>query len=70
MVLCIADDGRGGAIAPGNGLSGMRERIEAIGGRLRVDSNARGTRVEARLPLRPLAPAIDPPAPDVAAAAA
>ncbi len=70
MVLCIADDGRGGAIAPGNGLSGMRERIEAIGGRLRVDSNARGTRVEARLPLPPSAAAIDPLAPDVAAAAA
>ena len=51
-VLRIDDDGRGGAIAPGNGLSGMRERIEALGGQLRVDSApARGTRVEARLPL-------------------
>jgi two-component system sensor histidine kinase DesK len=52
VVLRIDDDGRGGAIAPGNGLCGMRERIEALGGRLRVDSAPRrGTRVEARLPL-------------------
>ena len=52
MVLRIVDDGRGGAIVPGNGLNGMRERIEALGGRLRVDSSAgQGTRIEARLPL-------------------
>jgi two-component system sensor histidine kinase DesK len=52
VVLHIVDDGRGGAIVPGNGLGGMRERIEALGGRLRIDSGAgRGTRIEARLPL-------------------
>ena len=52
VVLRVDDDGRGGAIAPGNGLCGMRERIEALGGRLRVDSAPkRGTRIEARLPL-------------------
>jgi len=51
-VLRIVDDGRGGAIVPGNGLGGMRERIEALGGRLRIDSGmGRGTRIEARLPL-------------------
>lgn len=51
-VLRIVDDGRGGAIVPGNGLGGMRERIEALGGRLRIDSGSgRGTRIEARLPL-------------------
>jgi two-component system, NarL family, sensor histidine kinase DesK len=51
VVLRIRDDGRGGAIAPGNGLCGMRERIEALGGRLRVESTSgRGTCVEARLP--------------------
>ena len=37
---------------PGNGLSGMRERIEAVRGRLRVDAGAgQGTRIEARVPL-------------------
>jgi two-component system sensor histidine kinase DesK len=52
IVLRVIDDGRGGTIVPGNGLSGMRERIEALGGRLRVDSTpARGTTVEASLPL-------------------
>ena len=51
-VLRIVDDGRGGAIVPGNGLGGMRERIEALGGQLRVDSGRdRGTRIEARVPL-------------------
>ncbi|HEY7871245.1 MAG TPA: sensor histidine kinase, partial [Rudaea sp.] len=43
-LLSIADDGRGGAIVPGNGLSGMRERLAAIGAELRVDSGrGRGT---------------------------
>jgi two-component system sensor histidine kinase DesK len=52
VVLRIVDDGRGGAIVPGNGLGGMRERIEALGGQLRVDSGSgRGTRIEARVPL-------------------
>jgi len=49
--LQVSDDGRGGAIVPGNGLSGMRERIEALGGQLRIDSGADGTRVDARIPL-------------------
>ena len=52
VVLRISDDGRGGAIAPGNGLGGMRERVEALGGRLVVDSvRGRGTVGEAWLPL-------------------
>ena len=51
-VLRISDDGRGGAIVPGNGLSGMRERLEALRGSLRIDAaQGRGTRVEARVPL-------------------
>ena len=50
--LRIEDDGRGGAIVPGNGLCGMRERIESLGGRLRVDATTgQGTRVEVTLPL-------------------
>ena len=52
VLLRVSDDGCGGAIAPGNGLDGMRERVEALGGRLRVDSaRGRGTVVEAWLPL-------------------
>ena len=51
-VLRIVDDGRGGAISPGNGLAGMRERIEALGGRMRIDSRkGEGTRIEVRVPL-------------------
>ena len=51
-VLRITDDGRGGAIIPGNGLAGMRERLEGLHGSLRIDGGpGRGTRVEARVPL-------------------
>jgi two-component system, NarL family, sensor histidine kinase DesK len=51
-VLRIVDDGRGGAIVPGNGLAGMRERLEGLHGSLRIDAGpGRGTRVEARVPL-------------------
>ncbi|MEO7934887.1 MAG: ATP-binding protein, partial [Dokdonella sp.] len=45
--LCIDDDGRGGSINAGNGLIGMRERVEALGGRLRIDSvRGKGTKIE------------------------
>jgi two-component system sensor histidine kinase DesK len=36
--LQIADDGRGGDIVPGNGLTGMRERLATIEADVRVDS--------------------------------
>lgn len=50
--LCISDDGRGGVTADGNGLSGMRDRVHALGGDLRVESprNA-GTKLFVRVPL-------------------
>jgi two-component system sensor histidine kinase DesK len=52
LVLAIEDNGRGGAIVPGNGLSGMRERLSAIGAELRVLSErGRGTTVTASLPM-------------------
>ena len=45
--LRIEDDGRGSSIVAGNGLKGMRERVEALGGRLRIDSvRDKGTRLE------------------------
>ncbi|MGO1892822.1 MAG: sensor histidine kinase [Luteimonas sp.] len=51
-VLRIKDDGRGGALVPGNGLAGMRERLEAARGSLRIGPGVEhGTCVEARLPL-------------------
>ena len=50
----IADDGCGGADpASGTGLRGLADRVEALGGRLRIDSPpGAGTRIRAELPLR------------------
>jgi signal transduction histidine kinase len=48
----VGDDGRGGAEPEGSGLLGLRDRVEALEGRLRVDSPpGAGTRVVAELPL-------------------
>jgi two-component system sensor histidine kinase DesK len=52
LALSISDDGRGSSIKPGNGLTGMRERIEQLGGRLNVDSTPGvGTRLRIWLPI-------------------
>lgn len=49
--LRIADDGRGGIGRAGNGLSGMRERLEALGGSLEIESaGGTGTRLRLRIP--------------------
>ena len=49
--LQIEDDGRGGAIVPGNGLTGMRERLATIDAELRVESQkGRGTVVRVSMP--------------------
>jgi two-component system sensor histidine kinase DesK len=49
--LCVEDDGRGGTIRPGNGLEGMRERLQVLGGSLRIEpAPGRGTRLLAELP--------------------
>ncbi len=52
IALDIRDDGRGhGAVVFGNGLSGMRERLQALGGSLQVERNsAGGVQVLALLP--------------------
>jgi signal transduction histidine kinase len=49
----VRDDGAGGAdVSKGSGLQGLGDRVEAVGGRLRVLSAAgRGTQVEAEIPL-------------------
>jgi signal transduction histidine kinase len=52
LVVAIADDGIGGAdAADGSGLRGLNDRVEALGGRLRVVSaRGAGTTVTAELP--------------------
>jgi two-component system sensor histidine kinase DesK len=47
----IQDDGRGGGAVEGNGLRGMRERIEALGGTLERQ-NSVGTRLSIEFPLK------------------
>jgi two-component system, NarL family, sensor histidine kinase DesK len=47
--LVVEDDGRGGVRAEGNGLRGMRERIESLGGRFAIDGT-QGTRLTIELP--------------------
>jgi len=52
VVLEISDDGVGGVRAEGNGLTGMRERIESAGGRLLVESpKDGGTQLRIELPM-------------------
>ena len=57
LTVEIADNGRGiqpAAGQPGFGLTGMRERIDALGGSLELGSPAGGgTRIRASLPLPP-----------------
>lgn len=51
LVLRVQDDGRGCAPLPGNGLTGMRERLEAVGGRLDIVPASPGLRLQASVPL-------------------
>ncbi len=52
LVLAVTDDGHGGArVAPGSGLEGLAQRLEALDGTLAVDSPAGGpTTIRAELP--------------------
>ena len=51
LAIEITDDGVGGADPDGAGLRGLRDRVEALDGRLRVDSPpGGGTRVTAAIP--------------------
>jgi two-component system sensor histidine kinase DesK len=52
--LEIEDDGRGGSQNEGNGLRGMRERVEMLGGTLNWNCEA-GTRITITLPLKDVA---------------
>jgi signal transduction histidine kinase len=55
--ISIADDGAGfdpGASTAGRGLTGMKERIELLGGQIEIDSSpGDGTRISARVPVQP-----------------
>ena len=50
LELMVTDDGRGGADPSGRGLMGLRDRVEAMGGALRIRSEPSGTTLEARIP--------------------
>jgi two-component system sensor histidine kinase DesK len=52
--LEIEDDGRGGFQSEGNGLRGMRERVEMLGGTLTRDTRV-GTRIAITVPLKEVA---------------
>jgi two-component system sensor histidine kinase DesK len=49
-LLQVEDDGRGGPYLEGQGLRGMRERVEALGGSLLLD-RSQGTRLTVRVPV-------------------
>jgi signal transduction histidine kinase len=53
VLLSIRDDGVGGADpARGSGLLGLCDRVEALGGSIRVDSrHGHGTHITAQLPV-------------------
>ncbi len=60
LQLTIADDGRGGVNADGNGLDGMRTRVRELGGTLSIESpRGHGTRLLVRVPLDEVSPGLD-----------
>lgn len=50
LLLSVSDNGCGGADPSGQGLMGLQDRAEAIGGTLRIRSDHQGTTIDARLP--------------------
>ena len=74
LCLSIRDDGVGGADPTrGSGLIGLKDRVEAIGGKISIESPPQeGTRIEVELPLDPTqvaeAPTSAAPAPRAARA--
>ena len=69
--LRVRDDGRGGAdFGKGSGLLGLKDRAEALGGHLQLQSSpGAGTTLEITLPLDPGGPEL-PPENEVTAAQA
>jgi signal transduction histidine kinase len=63
--VSVRDDGRGGAdLTGGTGLVGVKDRVEALGGRLYLDSpGGGGTTLRAEFPeLEPGQPSVTTPA--------
>ena len=52
--VIVSDNGRGGAVASsGSGLTGLIDRVEAIGGTIHIDSPpGLGTAVQVKLPIK------------------
>ncbi|WP_405569368.1 histidine kinase [Streptomyces phaeochromogenes] len=50
LELSVEDDGGGAGSGPGNGLTGLRERLEKVGGELEAGSARHGFRLLARVP--------------------
>ncbi|WP_406487892.1 sensor histidine kinase [Streptomyces phaeochromogenes] len=50
LELSVEDDGGGADSGPGNGLTGLRERLEKVGGELEAGSARHGFRLLARVP--------------------
>ncbi|HWU77213.1 MAG TPA: sensor histidine kinase [Rhodanobacter sp.] len=52
VCMQIDDNGRGGVASDGNGISGMRERVRAMGGSLMIESpRGNGTRLRVLVPV-------------------
>jgi signal transduction histidine kinase len=52
VLATIADDGHGGAAADGSGITGLADRVEALGGRFTLESpRGRGTTISIELPI-------------------
>ncbi|WP_405489253.1 sensor histidine kinase [Streptomyces sp. NBC_00096] len=50
--LTVTDDGSAGPTVPGNGLTGLTERLEAVGGTLSAGASGKtGFRLQARIPI-------------------
>ena len=55
--MVVEDDGIGGADEAGSGLRGLADRVDALGGRLTIESpTGGGTRLRAEIPLGPAVP--------------
>jgi signal transduction histidine kinase len=50
LALTVHDDGEGGADPAGTGLVGLRDRLAAVDGTLRLDTGGLGTRLTMEIP--------------------